>query len=57
MALEEYLNKRTDKADMLNKLKTKGMDEQRLERLAQKTALAWRDLKECAPMLNEVQKR
>ena len=57
MALEHYLKKRTIKAEMLNQLKTKGMDEQRLENLAQKTALNWPDLKECAKTLNEVQQR
>ena len=37
MALDSYLNKRTIKAEMLNQLKTKGMDDQRLERMAQKS--------------------
>ena len=57
MALEEYLNKKTIKAEMLNQLKTKGMDEQRLERMAQKTALAWPDVRDCIQAWNEVPQR
>ena len=57
MALDSYLNKRTIKAEMLNHLKTKGMDDQRLERMAQKSALSWPDLKDASEVWNEVPQR
>jgi hypothetical protein len=54
MALDSYLNKRTIKAEMLNQLKTKGMDDQRLERMAQKSALSWIDVKDCVTTWQEL---
>lgn len=57
MALEHYLKKRTIKSEMLKDLKTNGMDEQKLEHLAQKTALNWPDIKDIVPFTNEVRQR